>query len=121
MTNEEPTSANPNVFGEILKRLERAGRNGARAHLDHEHARALLSSRVFMVLNELKQEEMKREWREELERERAVSNSGVTGFGIGQTATTGASVGSMDEPLAAGVSASAAALRIIRQKKRKSP
>lgn len=117
----EIINSNVSIFSEILKRLERAGRNGARAHLDHEHARALLTSRVFMVLNELKQEEMKREWQEEVESERTVSSSGVTGSGIDQTATTGASVGSMGEPLAAGVSASAAALRIIRQKKRKSP
>ena len=42
------------VFDEILKRLERAARDGQRLHLEQEHVRALVASSLYFALLELK-------------------------------------------------------------------
>jgi hypothetical protein len=107
------------VFTEILRRLERALRNGSRAHLENHHARALLTSKAFFVLSELKQDEMKKRWQEEAILSASAFSSANIGCGTGPTGTTGASAGSTVGPLAERVSASAAAIGIIRRTKRK--
>ena len=105
-------------FSEVLAILDRAVRNGTRAHLEQHHVQAMIQSPVFILLSELKQEEMSRRWADDQEPMLGAASSASSGFGTGRIATTGASAGSMDGPLAAAVSASAVAARMIRQKQR---
>jgi hypothetical protein len=102
-------------FSEILARLERAARNETRAHLEPSHVQALITSPVFMLLSQLKQEEIGELWQRRSEGSRVEPNSETIGYGIAPTGMTGPSVGWMEGPLAADLSASAAARRIIRQ------
>jgi hypothetical protein len=104
-------------FGEILAILDRASRNGTRAHLEQHHVRALIQSAVFILLSELRQEEMSIRWERE-DQTLGEHSSASIGSGIARIATTGASAGLTDGPLAAAVSASAVAARMIRQKER---
>ncbi|WP_169804534.1 hypothetical protein [Sphingomonas pituitosa] len=114
----------------LLKRVRRAARNGERLHLGPEHARALMDPRVYAVLCEIESEEFRAGWQVEGEavqvpaRPRpakpSASSSGLSGFGIAATATTGTSVGSMDVSLGAHRRVSAVTAE-IRRKKRNSP
>jgi hypothetical protein len=106
------------IFSEILRRLERAARNDGRVHLENSHVRAILTSSVFLLLNELKQNEMSERWGEEQSQSRDGISSANTGSGTARIGMTGASAGSTTGPLAAKVSASAVALRMIHQKTR---
>jgi hypothetical protein len=121
ITKKEARSLDPEPFCEILAAIERAARNGTRAHLEQHHVQALIQSPVFILLSELKQEEMSRKWAEEPKLTLAGISSVNTGFGTASIATTGVSVGSTAGPLAAAVSASAVAARMIRQKQRSRP
>lgn len=53
------------IFGEILKRLDRAASNGERLHLDIEHVRALVRSPLNLTLVELKATELAAQWHED--------------------------------------------------------
>lgn len=109
-----PVEAEP--FTEILAAFERAVRNGTRAHLDQHHVKAVMTSPVFLLLSELKQEEMSKKW--EKVNLRGGLSSETIGSGTARIATTGQSAGYTNEAFIDGVSALAAARAIIRQKKR---
>lgn len=90
----------------LLKRLRRAARTGERLHLDSDHARALMDSRVYRVLCEIEAEELRAEWKDNDEPDlpkapppppppgRDGSSLVPSGSGIAAIGTTGISVGS---------------------------
>jgi hypothetical protein len=100
-------------FTEIVKLLEKAARNGTRAHLDPEHVQALLSNEVFLVLAESMRKEITGRWQGQSPEDISLAN---IGSGIAPTETIGASAGSSVARPAAALSASEVARRMTRRK-----
>jgi hypothetical protein len=122
------------IFGEILKRLERAAVNGERLHLDVPHVQALVDSPIYLLLLELKGREFAASWREENQYQDAASTTRTvqeglstvmnlerSGSGTGKNGTCGISAGLMAAPHVEKVSVSEVAQRIIRHKRRRTP
>jgi hypothetical protein len=122
-------SAEP-IFGEMLSRLRRAARNGTRLHLDPEHVAALLDDDIYAVLSAREAKEFRSQCRPvplpapESEPSAAPpqlmlgSNSGLSGFGIVPTGTTGTSAGLMDVQPAAHRRVSEVAADLRRRKRK---
>lgn len=95
---------NEGTMATLLKRLRRAARTGERLHLDSDHARALMDSRVYRVLCEIEAEELRAEWQDNDEPDlpkvppppltRDDSSLAPSGFGIAAIGMTGTSAGS---------------------------
>jgi len=122
------------IFGDILKRIERAATNGERLHLDVVHVRALVTSSVYVALLELKAQEFASQWHVDKHPQnpqrnpqnapgelRPASNLVSSGSGTAATETIGTSVGSKAGPYAERVSVSEAARRVIRHRQRRTP
>ncbi|KKW92281.1 hypothetical protein YP76_10140 [Sphingobium chungbukense] len=120
---------NSGPFTEITDLLERAARNGTRAHLNHDLVRALIASEAYSLLLADRKKEIISTWQdnEEALPRPGVRNSGSSGSGIAATEMTGASAGTMTADqtasvgLAASRQASAAVAQITHRKKRKTP
>lgn len=116
-------------FTAITDALERAARNGTRAHLNHDLVRALIASEAYSLLLDDRKKELISAWQEhDGNPPRPVEpSSGRSGSGIGPTATTGEYAGTMTAEVreAVGHAASQRALeavnRIGRHKRRKTP
>jgi hypothetical protein len=122
------------VIHELADKLRKAARNGSRLHLEQPHVRALLSPRIYEVIASLEAEELNAlclQDNEPAERKTPpklrVISSETSGSGIGGTAMTGAFAGTTPGETASEVghaasrSASAAVMRITRQKQPKTP
>ena len=111
----------------ITDALERAARNGTRAHLDADLVRALIASEAYSLLLADRKKEIISSWQDN---EKALPqpverSSGHSGSGIAPIGTTGASAGMMTEDqqeavgLAASRQASEAVAQIARPKRRR--
>jgi len=107
-------------FTDITDALERAARNGTRAHLDPELVRALISSDAYPSLLKGRQRELTKLWQERNPVPVPEPSSAPSGSGTDRTATTGKSVGTMTEAeqVAVAHAASLRALEAVRQTSR---
>jgi len=119
----------PHPFTAITDALERAARNGTRAHLNYDLVRALVASEAYSLLLADRQKEIISAWQDHdaLPARPVGPSLGRSGSGIGPTGTTGASAGMMtaEEQEAVGHAASQRALaavdRIARRRRRRTP
>ncbi|MFS0737524.1 hypothetical protein ABC347_10785 [Sphingomonas sp. 1P06PA] len=110
------------MFTEILKRLESAARTGRRAHLEPEHARALISS-LYAEMSAIKAEELARSWDAKPPPPPTGSSSGTIGSNTAASDPNGASPGMIPPHVhaAAEALASEEAMRLRRRKRRERP
>ena len=124
---EASVTAGP--FTALTDALERAARNGTRAHLPPEIVRALVSSEAYSLLSGYRIKELQQLWQESDAQPAppAAPSSDRSGSGTGPIATIGRSAGTMTETQfeAVGHAASQRALeavhRISRRRRLKIP
>ena len=110
-------------FADLVNSLERAARNGTRAHLDAHIVRALIGSDAYPIILQHKTKEMTDLWqdRNEPPRRPAEPNLDRSGSGIAPIGMNGASAGMMTavEQEAVERAESRRALEVVEQTKRR--
>lgn len=103
---------------EFVEVMERAGRNGTRAHLPPAVVRHILAHPAWREFLAERQKEMVSQWEEQ---QPAAPSSAPTGSGIAANGTSGASAGTMTPELMAAVgrAAEARALEVEAQAPRR--
>lgn len=93
------------VFTDLTDRMERAARNGTKAHIDAESVRALIASPAWAHILDLKTKELVAQWHATLPGQQpgtttpAASSSGRSGSITGPSASSGSSAGmTREEP-----------------------
>ena len=113
-------------FTDITDQLERAARNGTRAHLAPDLVRALIESGAYPILLAERTKELTRQWHDRKPQAPPPpieSSSGPIGSNIGPRETTGPSAGTMQPHVHAAAErlASEAAQAMGRRKRRAKP
>ncbi|VVT17771.1 conserved hypothetical protein [Sphingomonas aurantiaca] len=107
-------------FTDIAEQLERAARNGTKAHLAPELVRALIQSPAYSIITAERTKELVASWAEQ---PTPGSNSEHTGSNTGRSEMTGPSAGTMQPHVHAAAErlASEAAQEMGRRKRRAKP
>lgn len=82
-------------FHELTDQLERAARNGTRAHLAPDVVRALVESPAYSILTDERRKELVATWRDRRPKALSVSSSDPSGSSTEPKETTGASAGTI--------------------------
>jgi len=85
------------IITDALAALERAARNGTRAHLEIEEVRAIIAHPAYLGYVESRRMEMIDSWQPAAAKPQPVHSSGTIGSITGPSETTGASAGTMPQ------------------------
>jgi hypothetical protein len=84
-------------FHELTDQLERAARNGTRAHLAPDVVRALVESPAYSILTDERRKELVSTWRDKRPKALSASNSAPTGSNTEPSEMIGASAGTIPQ------------------------